>query len=139
MSSNSNNEDSEPAEDDVATAGMELTVQGVQIRPFKFFSGQGELMGHVWSGTASDRTTAFQVYLILCILKIYMDLSNNMKIPIFIFLQALILLHDHAEWITLGNGITAELKLLGTASFDLAGEIQLSIWSRVAHSVVEKK
>lgn len=66
MGSNSNNDDSEPAEEDVATAGMELTVQGVQIRPFTFFSGQGELMGHVWSGTASDRTTAFQVlYLIL--------------------------------------------------------------------------
>lgn len=49
------------------------------------------------------------------------------------------MLQDHSEWITLSNGITAELKLLGTASFDLAGEIQLSIWSRVAHSVVEKK
>ncbi|XP_077284119.1 microsomal triacylglycerol transfer protein isoform X2 [Arctopsyche grandis] len=112
MGSNSNNDEGEPAEEEEATtAGMELTVQGIQIRPFTFFSGQGELMGHVWSGTASERTTAF---------------------------QALILLHDHAEWITLGNGITAELKMLGTASFDLAGQVQLSIWSRVAHSLVEK-
>lgn len=40
---------------------MDLTVLGNQIRSFTFFSGQGELMGHVWSGTASERTTAFQV------------------------------------------------------------------------------
>jgi len=40
---------------------MELTVLGTQIRPFVFFDGQGELMGHVWSGTASDITPAFQV------------------------------------------------------------------------------
>lgn len=40
---------------------MELTVLGVQIRPFVFFASQGELMGHVWSGTASDKTPAYQV------------------------------------------------------------------------------
>lgn len=47
--------------EEVATAGMELTVLGVQIRPFVFFTGQGQLMGHVWSGTASEKTPAFQV------------------------------------------------------------------------------
>lgn len=45
-----------------ATAGMEIALSGVQLRPFIFFTGQGELMGHVWSGTASERTTALQVY-----------------------------------------------------------------------------
>jgi microsomal triglyceride transfer protein large subunit len=40
---------------------MEITALGVQIRPFVFFSGQGELMGHVWSGTGSEKTPAFQV------------------------------------------------------------------------------
>lgn len=40
---------------------MELTVLGVQLRPFVFFASQGELMGHVWSGTASDKTPAYQV------------------------------------------------------------------------------
>ncbi|KRT81396.1 hypothetical protein AMK59_5154 [Oryctes borbonicus] len=53
--------DPDAASDDVATAGMELAVLGTQLRPFKFFEGQGELMGHVWSGTASDMTTAYQV------------------------------------------------------------------------------
>lgn len=48
-------------EEETATAGMELTVLGTQVRPFTFFNGQGELMGHVWSGTASERTTAYQV------------------------------------------------------------------------------
>lgn len=55
--SNTENEESE----DSVTAGMELTVLGSQIRPFVFFNGQGELMGHVWSGTASEKTPAFQV------------------------------------------------------------------------------
>lgn len=48
-------------EEESATAGMELSVLGTHFRPFVFFSGQGELMGHVWSGTASERTTAYQV------------------------------------------------------------------------------
>ncbi len=43
------------------TAGMDVTLAGVQLRPIIFFSGQSELMGHVWSGTASERTTALQV------------------------------------------------------------------------------
>lgn len=50
-------------EEEIATAGMDLMVLGVQLRPFVFFTGQGELMGHVWSGTASEKTPAFQVIL----------------------------------------------------------------------------
>lgn len=61
LSSFISSDDDEASDDEVATAGMELTMLGTQIRPFVFFNGQGELMGHVWSGTASDSTTAFQV------------------------------------------------------------------------------
>lgn len=57
MSSDEGNESDEPA-----TAGMEVTAVGVQLRPFVFFNGQGELMGHVWSGSGSEKTPAFQVY-----------------------------------------------------------------------------
>lgn len=56
---------------------MELTILGTQIRPFVFFTGQGELMGHVWSGTGSERTIAF---------------------------QSLILLQDNLQFIRLGSG-----------------------------------
>lgn len=56
----SSSEDEEQGDEETATAGMELTVLGTQIRPFVFFEGQGELMGHVWSGTASELTPAFQ-------------------------------------------------------------------------------
>ena len=49
--------------EETATAGMEVTVLGVQVRPFVFFNGQGELMGHVWSGSGSEKTPAFQVKL----------------------------------------------------------------------------
>ncbi|XP_059476430.1 microsomal triacylglycerol transfer protein [Neocloeon triangulifer] len=100
-----------PEEEESANAGMELTVMGIQVRPFVFFEGQGELMGHVWSGTGSERTPAF---------------------------QALMLLHDHFELINLQNGLVAELSMTGGMSFDLAGEVQLSLWNRNAHSVVEK-
>lgn len=44
-----------------ATAGLELIILGMHIRPFIMFSNQGQLMGHVWSGTGSERTPIFQV------------------------------------------------------------------------------
>lgn len=58
----SNEDDSADTQEEAVTAGMELTVAGSQIRPFVFFNGQGELMTHVWSGTASEMTPALQVY-----------------------------------------------------------------------------
>ena len=62
FSSNANAEevDSDGAEES-ATAGIELSLLGSQLRPFVFFNGQGELMGHLWSGTASTRTPALEV------------------------------------------------------------------------------
>lgn len=114
LSSDENKVDSseDDKEEDPATAGMELTVMGVQIRPFVFFTGQGQLMGHVWSGTASERTPAFQV---------------------------LTLLHDHTQYIPLETGFIAEISLHGGLSFDLAGQVTMSLWNRNAQSLVEKK
>ncbi|KAJ8915951.1 hypothetical protein NQ315_016627 [Exocentrus adspersus] len=109
MSSNADEADDEVEES--TTAGMELTVLGTQIRPFVFFEGQGELMGHVWSGTGSEKTTAFQV---------------------------LALLYDHLEYLRLGTGFVAELSLRGATSFDLSGKIDISLWNRNAESLVEK-
>lgn len=100
----------ETEEDETATAGMEISLLGVGVRPFVFFSGQGELMGHVWSGTASDRTPAY---------------------------QAIANLHRHSQLIALNCGFLAELDIEGAVSFDLAGQIQLSLWSRNAQSLVE--
>lgn len=54
-------EEEDPNEDTTTTAGMELFVQGTALRPLVFFTGQGDLMGHVWSGTASEPTPAYQV------------------------------------------------------------------------------
>ncbi|KAJ8943235.1 hypothetical protein NQ318_009926 [Aromia moschata] len=107
MSSDSGTEE----EEESVTAGMDLTVLGTQIRPFVFFDGQGELMGHVWSGTASEKTSAF---------------------------QALVLLQDHLEYLRLGSGFIAELNLKGATSFDLSGKIEISLWNRNAESLVEK-
>ncbi|XP_033328364.1 microsomal triacylglycerol transfer protein isoform X1 [Megalopta genalis] len=99
-------------DDEPATAGMEVDFMGVGIRPFTFFSGQGELMGHVWSGTASERTPAF---------------------------QALSSVHSYSEHIPLTSGMVAEIDVQGAVSFDLAGQIQLSLWSRNAQSLVDLK
>ncbi|XP_036147504.1 microsomal triglyceride transfer protein large subunit isoform X2 [Monomorium pharaonis] len=97
-------------DDEVATAGMEIDILDVGIRPFVFFTGQGELMGHVWSGTADTRTPAF---------------------------QALASLYSHSEYVPLGSGFVAEIDIQGAVSFELAGQIQLSLWSRNANSLVE--
>ncbi|XP_035720701.1 microsomal triglyceride transfer protein large subunit-like isoform X2 [Vespa mandarinia] len=106
----SNQDDNADADEDIPTAGMEIDLLGVGIRPFVFFSGQGELMGHVWSGTASERTPAF---------------------------QAITSLHSHSEFIPLTAGFVNEMDVQGAMSFDLAGQIQLSLWSRNAHSLVD--
>lgn len=97
-------------EEEDATAGMEITLSGVHLRPFTFFTGTGELMGHVWSGTASERTSA---------------------------LKGTLLLQDHRQVVPLQSGFLAELDLLGAVSFDFGGEIQISIWNRNSHSVVD--
>jgi microsomal triglyceride transfer protein large subunit len=52
-------EDQQEVED--ANAGIEITLMDTQLRPYVFFTSKSELMGHVWSGTASERTTALQV------------------------------------------------------------------------------
>lgn len=106
----SNGDENDDAEE-AATAGMELVVMGTQIRPFVFFEGQGELMGHVWSGTASDMTPAF---------------------------QALILMQDHEELLRLGNGFMADVNMKGAISLDLSGKIETSLWNRNAQSLIKQ-
>lgn len=113
MSSNSDSsEDNDEIQDDVANAGMEITVQGSYLRPLQFFSGQGELMGHVWSGTASEPTSAY--------------LANS-------------LLHDHHESFQLQSGATVQVDVESAVSIDLNGAIQLSLWGRNAQIQVNKK
>lgn len=45
------------------SAGMQLSVLGVHLRPYIFFTGTGELMSLVWSGAGSNPTPAVQVNL----------------------------------------------------------------------------
>ncbi|XP_015186942.1 PREDICTED: microsomal triglyceride transfer protein large subunit [Polistes dominula] len=108
--SSGQDENTDADEEATATAGMEIDLLGVGIRPFVFFSGQGELMGHVWSGTASERTPAY---------------------------QAITTLHSHSEYLPLAAGFVTEMDVQGAMSFDLAGQIQLSLWSRNANSLVD--
>lgn len=107
----SSNNDDDGQNEEAANAGMEITLLGNQMRPFVFFSGQGELMGHVWAGTASEKTPAY---------------------------QALIMLQDHLEYIRLGSGFIAQLENRGALSFDLSGQMEISIWNRNAKSLIQK-
>lgn len=110
--SSSEEESVDPDEDTTATAGMELSIHGVQMRPLTFFKGQGELMGHVWSGTASEPTTAY---------------------------KGVTLLHDHKQVISLNNGFLLDFSTLGALSVDLHGKIEISLWYKNANSEVIQK
>lgn len=105
-------DEADEPQDDVANAGMEITVQNSYLRPLEFFRGQGELMGHVWSGTASDPTPAY---------------------------VATGLLHDHHETRQLHNGASILVDVRSALSIDLNGSIQMSIWNRNAQIQVNKK
>lgn len=89
---------------------MTLQVLGNQLRPFLFFSSSSELMGHLWSGAASDPTSVFR---------------GNLFIADYLELRPLI------------NGFLVEQSLMGVFSVDLTGEIQVSLWNRNSHSVVQ--
>ncbi|KAJ6646520.1 Microsomal triacylglycerol transfer protein [Pseudolycoriella hygida] len=111
LSSFVSSSDDDNNSDETATAGMEITVQGSYLRPLEFFNGQGDLMGHVWSGTASEPTPAY---------------------------TAATLLHDHEQTLRLQNGASLHINVLGTLSLDLNGQIQISLWNRNAHCQVNK-
>lgn len=112
LSSFVSSSDGEENDDDSdSIAGMELSVQGSVFRPLVFFDGKGELMGHVWSGTASEPTPAY---------------------------QATTLLQDNEERFALQNGAVITLSTVGAISIDLNGQVTMSIWGRNAHSKVEQ-
>jgi microsomal triglyceride transfer protein large subunit len=108
----SEDEDVDPNEDATATAGMELAVQGNHLRPLTFFKGNGELMGHVWSGTASEPTSAY---------------------------QGITLLQDHKQYVVLNNGAVLDFSSYGAMSMDLNGKIEISLWYKNANLEVIQK
>ncbi|KAL7741297.1 hypothetical protein ACLKA6_013746 [Drosophila palustris] len=105
-----------PADDELegeetVTAGMEISVQGAQLRPLIFFTGQTELMGHVWGGSASDSTPAY---------------------------QATTLAQDHEQYIVLASGATLHWRVLGARSVDLNGKVGFSLWNRNAQTEIQQ-
>jgi microsomal triglyceride transfer protein large subunit len=67
-------------------------------------------MGHVWSGTASEKTPAY---------------------------QGITLLQDHI--VHLHNGALLDLTVNGAVSVDLNGKIEISLFSRKADTRFEQK
>ncbi|XP_001988392.2 microsomal triglyceride transfer protein large subunit [Drosophila grimshawi] len=103
--------DDELDSEETVTAGMEISVQGAQLRPLVFFNGQTELMGHVWGGTASEPTPAY---------------------------QATTLAHDHEHYIVLASGATLHWRVLGARSVDLNGKVGFSLWNRNAQTEIQQ-
>ncbi|XP_017082383.2 LOW QUALITY PROTEIN: microsomal triglyceride transfer protein large subunit [Drosophila eugracilis] len=103
--------DDELESEETVTAGMEISVQGAQLRPLIFFSGQTELMGHVWGGTASDSTPAY---------------------------QATTLAQDNEHYIILASGATLHWQVLGARSVDLNGKVGFSLWNRNAQTEIQQ-
>ena len=87
-------------------------MQGAYLRPLQFFNGQGELMGHIWSGTASEATPAY---------------------------TAITLLHDHRQTVRMQNGADLRIDALGANSVDLNGQVQFSLWNKNAKCQVDNK
>ncbi|XP_016964427.1 microsomal triacylglycerol transfer protein [Drosophila biarmipes] len=103
--------DDELGGEETVTAGMEISVQGAQLRPLVFFSGQTELMGHVWGGSASDSTPAY---------------------------QATTLAQDNEHYIILASGATLHWRVLGARSVDLNGKVGFSLWNRNAQTEIQQ-
>lgn len=103
---------SSTSSDESTLAGMSLKILGMQLRPYVFFDGKGELMKHLWAGTASSPTTAFRGNLIIS---------------------------DYEQGLPLINGFILDQKLRGVLSLDLSGSIEVSYWSRTADVSVDAK
>lgn len=104
-------EDETNKEEETLTAGMELIVHGQSLRPLQFFSGQGELMGHVWSGTASDKTNAY---------------------------RATTVFFEHRFETPFHSGFVVNFDFMTAISIDLSGQVTLSLWNRNGRSKVEQ-
>ncbi|KAG8184292.1 hypothetical protein JTE90_008977 [Oedothorax gibbosus] len=94
------------------SAGMQMSVLGVHLRPYIFFTGTSELMGLVWSGAGSHPTPA---------------------------LQGNFLIMDQSHSVVLQNGISVDLSLKGALSTELAGSVEVSMWNKNAHAVVKNR
>ncbi|XP_055942613.1 microsomal triglyceride transfer protein large subunit-like isoform X1 [Argiope bruennichi] len=94
------------------SAGMQLSVLGVHLRPYIFFTGTGELMSLIWSGAGNNPTPA---------------------------VQGNFLIIDQTHSVVLQNGINVDLNLKGALSTDVSGSVEVSMWNKNAHAVVKNK
>lgn len=99
--------------DETTSAGLALKVLDVRLRPYTLFMGKSDLMGHVWSGTASEPVTVF---------------SGNLLVADY---------DDDGHHLI--NGFLLEQKMHGVLSLKLTAKISISLWGRNSHSVVNGK
>ncbi|KAF8763159.1 Microsomal triglyceride transfer protein like [Argiope bruennichi] len=102
--------ETEEEEDSNPTAGMNLGFLDSYLRPYVFFRSTSELMGHAWSGTASEQTPVLQ-----CIL----SFSDDEKV------------------VVLSNGMIVRGQLRGVLSADSSASAKISLWNRNSKSLVK--
>ncbi|XP_068618000.1 microsomal triacylglycerol transfer protein [Battus philenor] len=99
--------------DDEATdmsGGLALTVGGARLPAITLFSGQAELLGHVWAGTGSSPT------------------------PV---LRAILPLGAHASRVALLGAGTLHFYNEAALALALDAQAQVSLWSRTARAELE--
>ncbi|GFQ69601.1 microsomal triglyceride transfer protein large subunit [Trichonephila clavata] len=100
------------ADDSNPTAGMNLGFLDSYLRPYVFFRSTSELMGHAWSGTASEQT------------------------PV---LQCILAFSDDEKAIVLSNGMMVRGQLRGVLSVDSSASAKISLWNRNSKSLVKNE
>ncbi|CAL1292828.1 unnamed protein product [Larinioides sclopetarius] len=100
----------DPEEDSSPTAGMNLGFLDSYLRPYVFFRSTSELMGHAWSGTASEQTPVLQ-----CILSF----------------------SDDEKLVVLSNGMIVRGQMRGVLSADAGASAKISLWNRNSKSLVK--
>jgi len=56
-----------------------------------------------------------------------------------LIMQTNFLLQDHSERLHLGNGLIAELDVMGALSLELAGSMTVSLWNKNAESLIKNR
>ncbi|XP_078578547.1 microsomal triglyceride transfer protein-like [Branchiostoma floridae x Branchiostoma japonicum] len=100
----------EEAEDEEASAsgGMGLILMDVQVRPFKLFAGQAELMAAAWSYSGVRMSAV----------------------------TGIVLMQDHFQIHHLQSGVVVESTFQGGVSVELGGSVDISLWNRASVTLV---
>jgi len=100
----------EEKDDDEPHAGLQLTINNNQLRPFMLFQSSSELMSLYWSGKAEEKNSAIQ---------------GNMVVQ------------DDRRLLVLSSGLPIQLSASGALSYDSSGQASVSLWTKTAETKID--